>query len=124
MNLVERARRLLAALDDLAGQEAVLLRSLDLVEAIQISERCSPLVDEICRLASEPEVQELHTQVGELLALRQRNAALLESHLSRVQEEIRRVDESRRRVARTAPVYRSGAIVEPSPTDGHLNTAA
>lgn len=122
MTRLDRARRLLAALDDLAGQEAVLLRSLDLVEAIQISEKAAPLVDEICQLAGSPEVQEIRPQIQALVDLRSRNAELLATHLARVQGELQRVDEARRRVARTAPAYRQAAVAETY--RGSLNTAA
>lgn len=120
---MQRARRLLTALEVLAGQEAVLVRSLDLEEALQIAERASPLVDEICALAAEPEVAELRPQVEALIALRQRSAALLEVHLGRVQDELRRVDEARRRLTRTAPAYQRAAGAD-APAESRLNTAA
>lgn len=123
MSASARARRILSALDDLVGQEGVLLRSMDLVEALQIAERCSPLVEELCQLASDPEAVELRESVAALLQKRQRNAALLESHLQRVQEEMRRIEDARRKLSRTAPVYRNS---EPPRGGGqrNLNTAA
>lgn len=123
MSSAERARRILSALDDLVGQESVLLRSLDLVEALQIAERCSPLVDELCQLASEPEAHEIRENVAALLQKRQRNATLLESHLQRVQEEIRRIEDARRKLARTVPAYRKTESGRSGP-ERNLNTAA
>lgn len=119
---LQTARRLLAALEDLASQEGVLLRSLDLVEAVQISERAAPLVEKLCALlAEEPEVASLRPRVEELVAQRRRNVVLLDSHLSRLQSELRRIDEARIRLARVAPVYGSGTA---APTESRLNTAA
>ncbi|MCM2274847.1 MAG: hypothetical protein NDI75_08665 [Candidatus Didemnitutus sp.] len=120
---LQRARRLLLALDELAGQEAVLLRSLDLVEALRIAERAGPLVDEVCALAAEPDVAELRGEVQVLVERRRRNAALLDVHLARVQGEIQRVDEARRRLHRTAPAYQRSAGGD-TPGESRLNTAA
>lgn len=119
----QRAQRLLAALDELASQESVLVRSLDLIEALQIAERAAPLVEEVCTLAAEPDVAALRPQVESLVARRQRSAALLEGQLQRVQEELRRVDEARRRLTRTAPAYQRGLGLD-APTESRLNTAA
>ncbi len=120
---LQTAQRLLAALEDLASQEGVLLRSLDLVEAVQISERAAPLVERLCALIAEaPEVAPLRSRVEELVSQRRRNAVLLDSHLARLQTEMRRIDEARKALARVAPVY-GGAINSP-PIESRLNTAA
>jgi hypothetical protein len=115
----QTAQRLLSALEDFASQEAVLLRSLDLVEAVQISERAAPLVEKLCALAVDPGVAVLRPRVEDLVARRRRNSVLLDAHLARLQGELRRIDEARVRLARVAPVY-GGA----SPTESRLNTAA
>lgn len=116
------AQRLLTALEDLASQESVLLRSLDLVEAVQISERAAPLVEQLCALIAEsPEVAPLRGRVEELVAQRRRSAVLLDSHLARLQAELHRIDEARNRLARVAPVYSGGS---PAPIESRLNTAA
>jgi hypothetical protein len=113
------AQRLLSALEDFASQEAVLLRSLDLVEAVQISERAAPLVEKLCALAIDPGVVTLRPRVEDLVARRRRNAVLLDTHLARLQGELRRIDEARVRLARVAPVYGGAA-----PSESRLNTAA
>jgi hypothetical protein len=117
----QTAHRLLAALEDLASQEAVLLRSLDLVEAVQISERAAPLVEKLCALAGDPDLAPLRPRIEELVAQRRRNAVLLDSHLARLQSELRRIDEARSRLSRVAPVYNGG--VAPA-LESRLNTAA
>jgi hypothetical protein len=123
MSANARAGRILDALDELVGQESVLLRSLDLVEALQIAERCAPLVDEICQLATEPAGGEIQGRVAALLQKRQRNAALLETHVRRVQEEMRRIEDARRKLSRMAPAYRAIDATR-APTERNLNTAA
>lgn len=117
----QTAQRLLAALEDLAGQEAVLLRSLDLVEAVQISERAAPLVEKLCALATDPDLCDLRPRVEDLVSQRRRNAVLLDSHLARLQSELRRIDEARNRLARVAPVYNGGSLPV---LESRLNTAA
>jgi hypothetical protein len=119
---LQRGRRLLAALEDLASQEAVLVRSLDLVEALQLADRAAPLVTEVCGLAAEPDAAEIRPAVAALVERRRRSAVCLEEHLARVREELRRLDEARRRTARTAPAYRP--IRETPAVESHLNTAA
>lgn len=116
---LQTAQRLLSALEDFASQEAVLLRSLDLVEAVQISERAAPLVEKLCSLAIDPGVSSLRPRVEELVAQRRRNAVLLDAHLARLQGELRRIDEARLRLSRVAPVYGGMA-----PVESRLNTAA
>jgi hypothetical protein len=117
---LQTAARLLGALREMAEQETVLVRSLDLVEAAQISERMAPLVARLCELATEPAVAVLRGAVREFLGERQRSLALIDAHLARLQDELRRVDEARHRLARVAPVYSSGIIAPES----RLNTAA
>jgi len=117
----QNALRLIAALEDLARQEGVLLRSLDLVEAVQISERAAPLVEKLCALAVHPEVSALRPRVQELVAQRRRHSTLLDAHLARLQSELHRIDEARIRLARVAPVYGAGPLVR---SESRLNTAA
>jgi hypothetical protein len=117
---LQTAGRLITALEDLAEQEGGLLRSLDLVEAVQISERAAPLVQKLCDLSLEPGVASLRPRVLELVAQRRRQATLLDAHLARLQRELRRVDEARSRLSRLAPVYAGAA----GTAQARLNTAA
>jgi len=116
-----KAVRLITALEEMAGQENILLRSLDLVEAVQICERAAPLVDTLCALAADPGVATLQSRIGELVAARRRNATMLDAHLARLQQELRRIDEARVRLARVTPAYGSTAA---APAESRLNTAA
>lgn len=116
------AQRLLSALEELASEETVLLRSLDLFEAVQLAERAAPLIERLCGLLAEaPEIGTLRPRVEALVAQRRRNSAMLDSHLARLQSELRRVEEARKRLARVAPVY--GGIA-PAPAAPRFNSAA
>jgi hypothetical protein len=117
---VQTAARLLTALEDLAAQEATMLRTLEFVDAVAIQERTAPLVQKLAELAAHPEVAALRERVGELLARRNQNRHYLDTELARLQVELRRVDEARLRLAGLAPAYTTGnASVRP-----RFNTAA
>lgn len=118
---VETATRLLVALDDLALQEGALLRSLDVVEAVQVAERAAPLVEKLCALSNDPGLTQLRPRIMDLVQQRRCNATLLDAHLARLQSELRRIDEARTRLARVAPVYGSESGASAS---SRLNTAA
>jgi hypothetical protein len=116
----QTALRLLTALEDLAGQESVMLHSLDFVEAVAIQERAGPLIEKLSSLAVDPEVAALRPRVASLIARREQNRHFLDAQLARLQSELRRIDEARARLARVAPVYTPAAAVPVS----RLNTAA
>ena len=116
----QTAQRIITALEEFARQESVLLRSLDLVEAVQISERAAPLVQRLCELAGHPEVAGLRPRVEELVAFRRRQATLLDAHLARLQRELHRINDARVRLSRVAPAYGGPTAA----TESRLNTAA
>ena len=117
---LQTAARLLAALEDLAAQEAVLLRTLDFVDAVAVQERAAPLVDQLAALALHPEVASLRTKVKALVDRRQQSRHFLDAQLSRLQSELRRIDEARSRLSRVAPAYVTATRV----MESKLNTAA
>lgn len=119
---LDTARRLLGTLEELAGEEQVLLRSLDLAEALQLAEQAEPLVEKLCEmLETAPEIATLRPKVEALVARRRANAALLDEHLEKLQGELRRIDQARRRVTRVAPVYGNTTAVAPT---SRFNSAA
>lgn len=118
---LQTATRLLAALDDLASQESVLLRTLDFVDAVSLQERAAPLVDQLAALANHPEVAVLRSKVTALVDKRQQSRQFLDAELGRLQAELRRIDEARTRLSRVAPAY----VVAPTRAAiSLLNTAA
>ncbi len=117
---VQAAVRLLSALEDMAAQESANLRNLDLVEAVQVLERAAPLVQRLAELADDPTVAPLRDRVQALVLQRQQSAALIDAHLARLQSELRRVDEARRRLGQVAPAYAQLS----RGSQARLNTAA
>lgn len=117
---LQTALRLLDVLEDLACQESANLRNLDLVEAVEVTERAAPVVLRLAELATDPTVASLRPRVAALLEQRRQSASLLDAHLARLQSEMRRVDEARNRLAKVAPVYSAGIL----PVQARLNTAA
>ena len=116
----QAASRLLAALEEMAAEEAANLRNLDLVEAVQVIERAAPLVARLVELADEPEVDRLRPRIEVLLRQRRQSAALIDAHLARLQAEMRRVDEARARLTKVAPAYG----IHAARMQARLNTAA
>jgi hypothetical protein len=110
----------MTALEELVAQESANLRNLDVVEAVQITERAAPLVQRLGELASDPSVALLRPRVEALLVQRQQSAQILDAHLARMQSELRRIDEARARLSRVAPVYGSSS----ARAESRLNTAA
>jgi hypothetical protein len=115
------AERLLAALEQLAGREGVLLRSLDLIEAVDLGAQAEPLVRKLCSLADDPSVGPLRPRIDELVARRQRHSATLDAHVARLQGELRRLNEASQRLSRMAPIY---SPPPHTPAHSRLNTAA
>ncbi len=105
---VQKALRLLAALEDLAGQESACMRNRAFVEAVAATERSAPLVRALVELADDEGVLALRPRVQTLLDRRRESASLLDAHLARLQSEMRRVDAARTRLTRIAPVYLRG----------------
>ncbi len=115
------ADRLLAALEQLAKREGVLLRSLDLIEAVDIGAQAEPLVRKLCALVDNPTVVPLRDRIEELVACRRRHAATLDEQIARLQGELCRLNEASQRLSRMAPIYSPPPA---APTRSRLNTAA
>jgi hypothetical protein len=120
----DKAGRLITALEDLAGQESTLLRSPGLPEAGMLSDladRAAPLVQELGALMSDPLVGQWRPRVKALMVRRLVNSALLDAQVTRLQTDLRRIDEARSRISRVAPIYGGGQAV---PLETRLNSAA
>lgn len=119
-----KAGRLLTALEDLAGQEGTLLRSPGLPEAGQLTalaDRAAPLVHELGLLMGDPLARQWQPRVKALMVRRLVNSAMLDAQVTRLQTDLRHIDEAGRRIARMAPVYASGL---PAQAQTRLNSAA
>ena len=117
---LQTATRLLVALEELAGQETMLIRTMEFVEAVNLQERAAPLVATLCALATEAEVATLRPRVNGLLERWGQNYHFLDTQLGRLHEELQRVSEARGRLRHVAPAYKSVS----APGESRLNTAA
>ena len=115
----ETAARLITALEDLVGQETMLLRTMDFVEAVAVQERAAPVVARLCELAADPAVRTLQPRVAQLARRREQNYHFLDAQLARMHEELRRIDEARGRLRQVAPAYGQS-----QPGSTRLNAAA
>lgn len=115
------AERLLTALEQLAGREGVLLRSHDLIEAVDLGAQAEPLVKKLCILAEDPAVGPLRGRIEELVARRRHHAAAIEEQVARLQGELRRLHQASQRLNRMAPIY---SPPPSAPVRSRLNTAA
>lgn len=116
----QSATRLLTALEELVMEETTLIRTMDFVEAVEVRERSNPLVERLCALAIDHEVSAMWPRVSALLARWSQNHHFLDAQLARLQGELNRVTEARRRLRRVVPAYVGAATVPES----RLNTAA
>ena len=117
---LQTATRLLAALEELAAQETILIRTMEFIEAAAVQERAAPLVERLCALAADPATAPLQPRVAALLERRGQNHHFLDAQLARLQEELGRVTEARGRLRRVAPAYKAA----PHAAEPRLNTAA
>jgi hypothetical protein len=101
--------RLLAALEDLVSQEAVLLRAADYPGVLAAQERAAPLVERLAALAATADAA-VRTRVAAVLALRSASLDWLAGEMDRVRGELAAMESSERRVAQVAPAYRDRSV--------------
>lgn len=118
---LQKATRLLTALEELVMQETTLIRTMDFIEAVDVRERSGPLVEKLCALAAYPEVAGVRPRVAALLERWGRNHHFLDTQLVRLQGELNRVTEARGRLRHVVPAYLVQGTV---PAESRLNTAA
>lgn len=103
--MAQRSARLIAALEDLAAQEAAAVRTGDFVAAGALAERCAPLVDELVR---QPNLLADERLRGRLSAVRDRRAETSEAlaaQMARTREDLQQTRVAQRRTAAIAPIY-------------------
>lgn len=102
---VQTCTRLLAALEDLAGQEAASLAGRDFAAVLQLQDRSAPLVAHLA--AHGPAVADatLRQRIATWLAGRQRTSASLATEIAQAKTELQQIATSRRQAARVAPAY-------------------
>lgn len=106
METVEQmCARLVAALEDLANQEAATLQARDFTGAVTIQDRAAPLVELL--VAHAPEVTDSATRarIAALLAKRNQTGEWLAEQMARAREELQQTQVAQRRVAQVGPAY-------------------
>ena len=100
----EQFRRVLFALEDLVGQEALLLGTQDLDPLPAMQARMAPLVTFLATHAGEAD-EALRHRVSAIVAQRRTSTELLAEQHERIRKELLTIHESRQRIARVAPAY-------------------
>lgn len=103
---LQRCARIVAALEDLAEQEAMALAASDFAAVLALQARTEPLVNFIADsgrlLGREPA---LKRRVAAIRDQRDRTATLLASRLDQARTDLTQVKAKQGRVARIRPVY-------------------
>jgi len=103
--------RLLAALEDLAAQETASLQARDFAAVIHLQERAAPLVAHLAEHGPAVADDALRARIAAWLAQRRENGEWLAGQIARTKAELEKLDATRRRVTRLAPVYGRGPAV-------------
>jgi|CXWL01.1.fsa_nt_gi hypothetical protein len=104
----QQAARLLIALTELVEREGTFLRAGYYDLATEARERAGPLVRQLTCLAGQPGLEAFVPKVAALQASNDEHDAFLCGKFAELAAELRRIDETRHRVAQMAPVYAPG----------------
>jgi hypothetical protein len=104
--------RVLLALEDLAAQEELLLRSEDYLAVPPLQLRAAPLVECLVVGAGAADGP-LRQRISAVIARRARSQQGLVEQLIRVRDELLQIQTSRQRIAQVAPAYCQPAGVPP-----------
>lgn len=99
-----RIRRWIVALEDLAGQESLLLRGGDPHAARDVQARMSPLVDALAANAAHADPA-ARARIGAIVARRSASERWLQDALDGGRAELRQIEADRRRLIRMRPAY-------------------
>lgn len=101
--------RLLTALEDLTGQETVLLRSGDVAGALRTQARAAPLVESLAGFAAAAGA-EARARIAAIVDHRRESENWLATALARERDELQRLRISQRRLVQFRPAYGSATI--------------
>ena len=101
----QAARRLLAAFEQLVGEETAAVHANDFGAIESIQERAGAVGAKLAEMAHEPAVAALRRWVEELVAQREKNGLVLQQRLADVSAEIARLQGARRCLRKVAPAY-------------------
>jgi hypothetical protein len=105
--------RLLAALEDLASQEAASLEARDFTAVVHLQQQAAPLVQMLAEHASEITEPAIRQRVRDFLERRRKTGEWLEEQIALTRDRLRELDASRSRLTRVAPAYGQGANAAP-----------
>jgi hypothetical protein len=109
VSAISKARRLLAALDELAGTEEILLGAGQGGRALAAHQRAAPLLAELIPLIGDPAVTAaLQPRLAAWLERRRENWRRARQLRTRLLEEGARIAGARMRLARLLPAYHRG----------------
>jgi hypothetical protein len=94
----QTAARLLSALGELTAQQSIWLRVGNCTRALAAQRRAAPLVAGLSALEGDPALDAIRPRLGELLARRRENQALLAERRKGFEEERRRLTAARERL--------------------------
>lgn len=105
----EKCARLVVALEDLASQEAVCLKSRDFAAVLSIQGRVEPIIGYLSQHAADvdPAVRD---RIAVVLKLRHESGEWLAEELGKTRAELDALEAKKRRVAVVAPVYGKGPV--------------
>jgi len=111
---VQRCERIVAALEDLAAQEAAGVAQNDFAAVQALHERTAPLVEYLAAAGSELlGAPGLRRRLIAVYELRHRSGEALAAAMARVRLEMAQAEATQRRVARIMPVYGQHAVRTP-----------
>lgn len=103
--MAQRSARLIAALEDLAAQEAAAVRTGDFGAAGDVAERCAPLVAELAQQPNALADEMIRRRLSAVRDRRAETSEVLAAEMARLRDELQQTRVAQRRTAAIAPVY-------------------
>jgi hypothetical protein len=110
----QKCERIVAALEDLAAQEAASVAHNDFAGVQALHERTAPLVEFLAAVGAETlGAAGLRRRLTAVYELRARSGEVLHAAMARVRSELALTEAGQRRAARIAPAYGAQAVRSP-----------
>lgn len=100
----QRIQRWIDALDDLTGQESLLLQSGEPRRALPVQQRIGPLIEALVAHAADVD-SAARRRIAAVVERRRTSEAWLNDALGRGRAELRQLESDRRRLIRMRPAY-------------------
>lgn len=110
----QKTGRLVGALEELIEQEGMYLRGGYYDLAVEVRERTAPLVEQLVRLARQPEAATWQPRIEVAVTRSQAHATFLQEKMDELRAELRQIEQARHRTVRVLPAYAPAArAIEP-----------